>query len=268
MRWIIGDIHGMLRPLEGLLAGITRADADAKLFFVGDYVNRGPESKGVIELLLTLKNAKFIRGNHDDIFDQVISGQSYAPNASKGDRAVAFKWFTEYGLVETLASYGIVNSQIAKVYQRPQLVNEIALSIPQSHITFIHNLPPVIEEDEFFVCHGRWEPTDFDQSPGIAEQLTTDLNRRHRLLWGRFSDVELAAAKAWNRVGYFGHTPVDNYPALLANRDPVPLRGTKIVLLDTAAALLPNGRLTAFCHEKQMCLQADRQGKLVAGLGG
>jgi len=139
----------MLRPLEGLLAGIERADSEAKLYFVGDYVNRGPESKGVIDLVLTLKNARFIRGNHDDIFDQVISGQSYAPNASRGDRAVAFKWFTEHGLVETLQSYGIANSQIAKVYQRPQSINEIASAIPQSHIDFIHNLPPVIEEDEF-----------------------------------------------------------------------------------------------------------------------
>src|SRR5882672_2519078 len=251
MRWIIGDIHGMLRPLEGLLAGIARADPDAKLYFVGDYVNRGPESKGVIELVLTLKNARFIRGNHDDIFDQVISGQNYAPNASRGDRAAAFKWFTEYGLVETLTSYGIANSQIAKIYQRPQAVSEIASAIPQSHIDFIHNLPPVIEEDDFFVAHGKWDPNEFDESPSISQQLLTDPGRRHRLLWGRFSDVELAAPKAWNRVGYFGHTPVDNYPALLGNRDPVPLRGTKIVLLDTAAALLPNGRLTAFRSEER-----------------
>jgi len=265
MRWIIGDVHGMLKPLEGLLAGIQRADPDARLFFVGDYVNRGLESKGVIDLLLTLNNAQFIRGNHDDIFDQVTTGHSYAPNASKGDRAVAFKWFTEHGLVETLQSYGIANSQIAKVYQRPQFVTDIVSAIPQAHIDFIHNLPSVIDEDEFFVCHGRWEPDDFDRSPDIAGQLTTDPNRRHRLLWGRYSDVELAAPKAWQRVGYFGHTPVDAYPSLLGNRDPVPLRGTKIVLLDTAAALLPNGRLTAFCHERQMCLQADRQGKLVPG---
>jgi len=262
MRWIIGDVHGMLRPLEGLLAGIERADPEAKLFFVGDYVNRGPESKGVIDLVLTLKNARFIRGNHDDIFDQVISGRFYAPNASGGDRGMAFKWFTEHGLVETLASYGIANSMIAKIYQRPQAIHDIAAAIPQSHIDFIRNLPAVIDEDEFFVVHGKWDANDFSESPSISQQLVTDPQRRHQLLWGRFSQTELAAAKAWNRVGYFGHTPVDNYPALLGNRDPVPLRGTKVVLLDTAAALLPNGRLTAFCHEQQMCLQADRQGKL------
>ena len=265
MRWIIGDVHGLLRPLEGLLAGISRADPDASLYFVGDYVNRGLESKAVIDLVLTLKNARFIRGNHDDIFDQVITGQSYAPNASNGNRHVAFKWFTEHGLVETLQSYNIHNANIAKAYQRAEHIDEMIPQIPKSHIDFIHNLPPLIEEDEFFVAHGKWDPNEFAESPSISQQLLTDPARRHQLLWGRFSQAELAAPKAWQRVGYFGHTPVDAYPALLGNRDPVPLRGSKIVLLDTAAALLPNGRLTAFCHEQQMCLQTDRQGKLVPG---
>jgi predicted phosphodiesterase len=265
MRWIIGDIHGMLRPLEALLAGIQQTDPDAQLYFVGDYVNRGLESKGVLDLVLKLKNARFIRGNHDDIFDQVLSGQSYAPNASNGNRHIAFKWFTEHGLVETFQSYNIHNSQITKAYQRPEFLADLIAAIPKSHIDFIRNLPAVIEEDEFFVAHGKWDPNEFAESPSISQQLLTDPARRHQLLWGRFSDDELAAPKAWQRVGYFGHTPVDNYPALLGNRDPVPLRGTKIVLLDTAAALLPNGRLTAFCHERQTCLQADRQGKLVPG---
>jgi hypothetical protein len=265
MRWIIGDVHGMLRPLEGLLGGIERADKEAKLHFVGDYVNRGPDSKGVIDLLLTLGNAQFIRGNHDDILDQVVHGHTYAPNASRGDRWVAFKWFTEHGLVETLQSYGISNNDIARAYQRPQFIDEIVARIPQSHIDFIHGLPPVIEEDEFFVAHGKWDCDDFAQSPSIGEQLLTDPARRHQLLWGRYTERELPAAKAWRRVGYFGHTPVDTYRALLGNRDPVPLRGAKIVLLDTAAALIPNGRLTAMCHETQMAMQADRQGKLVGG---
>src|SRR5882762_4589183 len=134
MRWIIGDVHGMLSPLEGLLAGIERADKKAKLYFVGDYVNRGPESKGVIELLLTLKNARFIRGNHDDILDQVIHGENYAPNASRGDRTLAFKWFTEHGLIETLLSYDVTNAQIASAYQRPQLIQPLLSAIPQSHV--------------------------------------------------------------------------------------------------------------------------------------
>src|SRR5438128_3922308 len=107
MRWIIGDIHGMLRPLEALVEAVEKADAKRQLLFVGDYVNRGPDSKGVIDLLLSLNGAKFVRGNHDDIFDQVLNGKSYAGNASNGDRMVAFQWFMEHGLDTTFTSYGV-----------------------------------------------------------------------------------------------------------------------------------------------------------------
>ena len=72
MRWIIGDVHGMLKPLEAIVNEIHRTDPRAWLYFVGDYVNRGPESRGVVDLLLTLQNAKFIRGNHDDLLDQIL----------------------------------------------------------------------------------------------------------------------------------------------------------------------------------------------------
>src|SRR5438270_7561723 len=106
MRWIVGDIHGMLKPLTSVVAQVRQADPAARFLFVGDYVNRGPDSKGVIDLLLSLRNAAFIRGNHDDIFDLVINGQCYAENATRGDRTAAFHWFMKYGLDTTLLSYG------------------------------------------------------------------------------------------------------------------------------------------------------------------
>src|SRR5260221_636 len=105
MRWIIGDVHGMLRPLKGLVAEVRRHDPESRLIFAGDYVNRGPEARGVIDFLLALENATFIRGNHDDIFDLVINGQCYAENAARDDRVAAFLWFMKYGLDATLMSY-------------------------------------------------------------------------------------------------------------------------------------------------------------------
>ena len=71
MRWIIGDVHGMRAALERLLEAVGRVDPSARFYFVGDYVNRGPDARGVIDLLLSLTNARFVRGNHDDIFDRV-----------------------------------------------------------------------------------------------------------------------------------------------------------------------------------------------------
>src|SRR5258708_3071469 len=87
MRWIIGDGHGMLAPLARLLEEVGRVDPAARYYFVGDYINRGPDSKGVIDLLLSLGSGpKFVRGNHDDIFDQVLNSTAYADNGSNGDR--------------------------------------------------------------------------------------------------------------------------------------------------------------------------------------
>jgi hypothetical protein len=96
--------------------------------------------------------------------------------------------------------------------------------------------------------------------PPITERLDRSDMARYTVLWGRYRLDEIRAEKAWQRTGYFGHTPVDSYhddDAL------VPVAGPQIVLLDTAAALVPHGKLTAFCHEKQSYLQADAQGKLV-----
>jgi serine/threonine protein phosphatase 1 len=106
MRWVIGDIHGMSRPLRALLAELERRDPQAMFYFVGDFVNRGPDSRGVVDLLLSLpgSRARFCRGNHDDIFDLILNGKSYASGA---DPVPVFSWFMAHGLDRTLASYGI-----------------------------------------------------------------------------------------------------------------------------------------------------------------
>src|SRR3954471_16501545 len=118
MRWVIGDIHGMLKPLEMLLAEVQRRDADAHYYFVGDYVNRGPESRGVVDLLLSLPDgrARFCRGNHDDIFDLILNGKSYA---SGTDPVPVYAWFLAHGLDRTLVSYGLDQAMIEHVQHRP-----------------------------------------------------------------------------------------------------------------------------------------------------
>jgi hypothetical protein len=265
MRWIIGDVHGMLRALEALLKEIEKADGQAELLFVGDYVNRGPDSRRVIDLLLTLEGAHFIRGNHDDIFDEILHGASYAQNASEGKPLVAFQWFMQHGLASTLESYGADPAELEYTLGHPnwERLKNILQSVPQKHRQFIRNLPAIIERDDLFVAHGKWDVADSDRSPSLTEQLALDPVKRHKLLWGRYTDDEITMSKAWERTGYFGHTPVDAYPALLGNNELVPVRGSKIVLLDTAAALTPQGRLTAVCHESRQVIQADRLGEVV-----
>src|SRR5687768_11052256 len=121
MHWIIGDIHGMFRPLETILRPIPRLDPDAHLIFVGDYVNRGLDSRKVIELLLTLKNATFLRGNHDDIFDEILHSQSYCENDSQGNPLAAFQWFMQHGLDATLMSYGVDLFELDQLARNPSM---------------------------------------------------------------------------------------------------------------------------------------------------
>ena len=261
MRWIIGDIHGMRAPLERLLEEVARVDAQAQFYFVGDYVNRGPDAKGVLDILLSLTGAKFVRGNHDDIFDQVLSSTAYASNAANGDRIVAFQWFIEHGLDNTFMSYGVDYAMIESCQQRPttEKLAAITSAVPESHRTFIRNLPPVIEEADLFIAHAKWDPYETDSLPTMQRLLDGDAAARHKLLWGRFSEGEIGHTKAWRRTGYFGHTPVYAYAASQKTGEilMLPIAGNRIVLLDTGVALSAAGRLTAFCADNQSFVQVD-----------
>src|SRR5690349_8000372 len=86
MSWIIGDIHGCLRELNELLKAVP---ADDPLVFVGDYIDRGPDSAGVVERVLAEhRRSTFLCGNHESMMlahfhsPQSAEGQSwlYGPN--------------------------------------------------------------------------------------------------------------------------------------------------------------------------------------------
>src|SRR5580704_10019899 len=111
MRWIIGDVHGMLTPLAALLDAVGEIDASPQWIFVGDYVNRGPDAKEVIDFLIELPDARFCRGNHDDNFEVFLTGRSFVEDLPQ-NRMLAFQFFIEHGLAETLASYGVPVSEM------------------------------------------------------------------------------------------------------------------------------------------------------------
>jgi serine/threonine protein phosphatase 1 len=256
----------MLRPLRALVDEVRRLDGDARLLFVGDYVNRGPESRAVVELLLALPDARFVRGNHDDIFDLVLHGTCYDPTAAP-DAAGAFVWFMNFGLDKTFTSYGVDLATLLAATQRPTpaRLKQITAAVPEAHRAFFRGLPPVIEEPDVFVAHALWNPDEPDNLPGIANQLQTSARMRHQVLWGRYTDADVRRPKRWTRTGYFGHTPVETFGPSLHGARNVPIRGPKMVLLDTAAALTPGGRLSAVCVESGRVVQADRAGAIVEG---
>jgi hypothetical protein len=263
MRWIIGDVHGMLRPLEAVVAYVRKLDSEAQFYFTGDYVNRGAESKQVIDFLMRLEGARFCRGNHDDAFDEVINGTCYSHAQVVPNPLVAFVNFMQYGLANTLASYGVDIYRMLEVQRRPtpEAIAELTRVVPDDHRRWIRQLPPVVEDDDLFVAHAQWDTWESTDNPRLAERLELDPRLRHRIIWGRYSIAEIIREKSWQRRGFFGHTPVINYPDLLPDHDIVPIQGPSIVLLDTGAAL--GGRLTAWCAETHEFVQSDPRGHMM-----
>lgn len=266
MRWIIGDIHGMYAALAGLVEAVSRQDAAPRFLFVGDYVNRGPDSRQVIDLLLALPNASFVRGNHDDVFDLVLHGTCYDPHSAAPDPISAFGWFMKHGLDNTFMSYGVDDALLEAIERRPnpQRLRHLAAAVPATHKRFIHELPPVIEEQDLFVAHAMWDAEEPDDSPGVAARLAARPRLRHRILWGRYTAEEIRRPKRWTRTGFFGHTPVEAMGPMVHRGRNTPIRGPRIVLLDTAVALSPGGRLSAVCAETAQVVQTDRAGAVVA----
>jgi len=182
VNWVIGDIHGMFGPLDALLAAVSRRDPAAHFVFVGDYANRGADSRRVIDLLVTVPNATFLRGNHDDVLDLLLNGDCYICHPTAPERLVAFKWFMQHGLAETLISYGADPAELESVAHAPSLggLDRCLTVVPEAHRAFFRSLKPVFEAEHFFVAHGYWDPDDADHSPSISNRLGVDPELRLR----------------------------------------------------------------------------------------
>jgi hypothetical protein len=268
VRWVIGDIHGMLRALRSLVKAIDQADAGARLYFTGDYVNRGPDSRGVIDFLLTLDRARFARGNHDDVFELVLGERGLDPQLTGNDRLFALRWFSEYGILDTLESYGLPPARVTRAAQEndPRSLDRLLTVVTAEHRKFLGGLEPVIEQPDCFIAHAKWPV----ETPATGRSITDLLGERPEwvriLLWGRFTVDELFAEKAWGKRGYFGHTPGEVYQNQV---QPVakPLFARQMVLVDTGVALAEHGRLSAVCVDTHAVIQSDRDGVIHAYQG-
>jgi len=130
----IGDIHGHLKALAGLIDLINPKPQDI-LVFLGDYINRGPDSKGVLQFLIDLKqrcNVVCILGNHEEMMINAYAD----PTPSTMD------WFLENGGDTTLQSYGG-----AKNFSL----------VPQAHKNFLLSLPLYYETDQHFFIHANYD---------------------------------------------------------------------------------------------------------------
>ena len=190
MLYAIGDIHGERERLEELLASLPLHDDD-RLIFVGDYIDRGPDSRGVIELLAELAETRscvFLLGNHESMFLDFLGWRGTAYFG--GDA------FLLNGGDRTLASYD---------YFRGLEAGGSTFHLPEVHESFFRSLDLYHREGDYLFVHAGL---------GRERLLETDLDfalryaRAEELLWDR-TGMDLP-----NRFGVtivYGHTPTHDF---------------------------------------------------------
>ncbi len=186
MLYAVGDIHGRLDRLDALLERLAPREGDS-FVFLGDYIDRGPDSRGVIDRLIELERdfpCVFLLGNHESMFLDFLgwSGKHY----------FAGEAFLGNGGVETLLSYDYFEADHDAGRR---------LELPSSHEAFLKSLRLTYHEGEYLFVHA-----------GLGRALLRggDLRwtlrrvRAEEILWDRFS-CELPHELGVTIV--YGHTP-------------------------------------------------------------
>ena len=217
--YAIGDVHGRLDLLEEVLARVdtdlaTHPISNAIRVFLGDYIDRGPESKRVLDRLIAYCSAQpcvCLRGNHETYLSEFLKNPD-----------ILSVW-RHYGGFDTLLSYGLVPSIETDVEKQRILACCLDRILPATHREFLSNLK------QYFIC-GDYFFVHAGVRPGICltEQSENDL------LWIR--EDFLLCEDPFGKVIVHGHTPVSE-PEVRTNR----------INIDTGA--YATGRLTCLILE-------------------
>lgn len=246
MQFIISDIHGCFYTLQKMIERVRITDVDADFVFIGDYFDRGPYSRQVVELLAEMKKegAICLRGNHDEVIDWILNKHSESPltevYSDISDMGIAM-WWCWNGFQDALISYGVECSELE--FQR--WVDEFREKVPQHHKDFVKGLPVYWENETHFACHAYFPPEEKKIPPILHEGL------KYIMLWERFprSGQLQTRETQWEKIGVFGHTPVSYYGAV------APIRYGNIRLIDTCA--FQGEYMCAYCCElDEFILQA------------
>ena len=165
--YVVGDIHGRLDLLNRLLRDIERdlaASSSHKvmLVFLGDLIDRGPQSAQVIERLRTYRRrgveTMFLLGNHEEVLLRIL----------EGDSKLITKW-RWYGGSECLESYG-VDLDLLKDLDEEGVLEVVREAIPQEHVDFLRSFSDTCRFGDYLFVHAGIRP-----GVSIDQQLQTHL---------------------------------------------------------------------------------------------
>lgn len=176
MDYAIGDIHGCFKTMQLLLQKMNFNSYDS-YYFLGDYIDRGPESKRIMDFFIDLnktnKNIHLIRGNHEQMMI----------NTYKNENLDDYILWRQNGSESTLNNFGIYEDTL-----------KLLDKIPFSYIEFFETLPFYHELDNFLLVHGGF---NFHIPDPFADTET--------MLWTREDDYNSKLAKGKTII--HGHTP-------------------------------------------------------------
>ncbi|MCG2645572.1 MULTISPECIES: metallophosphoesterase family protein [Bradyrhizobium] len=189
--YAIGDIHGradLLRSvLEQISSDCTKNPAERPmLVFLGDYIDRGPSSKEVLDILVRCKaniESIFLKGNHETFVSAFLQ-----------DPMALDSWRTCGGL-ETLHSYGLRPTLQPDIQERIDLAVQFATTLPDDHRAFLDSLQPWFQCGDVLFVHAGIRP-----NIPIAHQDESDF------LWIREEFLNFTAP--FEAFVVHGHTPV------------------------------------------------------------
>jgi serine/threonine protein phosphatase 1 len=218
--YVIGDIHGRADLLDQIVEKIrndlaSHGEIDCVTVTLGDYLDRGPDSRGVIE---RLSRNPFptryvaLKGNHEALLESFLR-----------DPATADHW-RRLGGLETLHSYGVPIGELMVGRGYDQAAKALRAAIPAEHVRFLSSLEPFVSIGKYFLCHA-----------GVRSNVPLNQQSLDDLLWIR--DEFLNSDVVFEKMIIHGHTPRE-WPEVRPNR----------INIDTGA--FATGRLTCLVLEE------------------
>lgn len=193
--YVIGDVHGRLDLLHPLLRKIafdaarSETGGERELIFLGDYVDRGPDSRGVIDLILsTIAERDFwtvtpLKGNHEAALLNFMDDPRSWPG------------WSQFGARETLSSYGVDPPEWAAGEDDwGRASRELSAAVPAEHKRFLQSLELAVERGDYLFAHA-----------GVRPNVPLNQQREEDLLWIR--DDFLRSDRRLEKVIVHGHTP-------------------------------------------------------------
>ncbi|WP_337030682.1 MULTISPECIES: metallophosphoesterase [Erwiniaceae] len=201
--YAVADIHGYDFQLNAMVRRIWEDMAEVPsakpiIVFLGDYIDRGPNSKLVVERLCELQNSRildcvFLRGNHEQWLLDFSQDSTILP-----------VWGRKGGL-QTLCSYGVPLSQIEAGIGNPLVAEDVRHQflnlVPVEHMAFFRSLVSHFEWGDYFFAHA-----------GVDPDIPLDQQTDHDLTWIRYKFLD--STKDFGKVVVHGHTPAKNVESL------------------------------------------------------